>query len=68
MPTRGANLRWRGIALIRRIAVDAGVHQAAPQVEPGHLNRKRRVAIEADGECVVPFREALLEFVAQADD
>ena len=44
------------LPLARRVAVDAGIHQAALQVQSRHLHRERRVAIEADGERGCPWR------------
>ena len=49
------------------IAIDAGVHQSAPEVESWRLDRKRPVAIEADDHGVVAFPQARFELVAHAD-
>ena len=61
-------LRLGGVALVRRIAVDPGVHEPAPERRrAGGLDRPRPVTVEPDGQLVVLLLEALLELVTQAE-
>ena len=53
--------------LTRRVAVHAGIHEPALEIQARHLHRKGRRAIEADGDAVAPFGDARLVFPARPE-